>query len=334
MPLPLVLLLVVPLLRALPAAAAAPLQPRPESADTWGESFTFQADLADGSYVWAQLSFTNLGPGSGTGVCRVLVRRPGRTPFTAQTRVSRKGWEYVPADASGTDRLELDEGLCAAHGGATPGLRVALDGRRVELRFAKAFTPTVPPGGDVRLPNGRYYLSELLLPFGDVQVRLQGKDLTKGEAAELLSGGAYVDHSRSTTPPTELASRWVRFRALRAVGAAPRALLLARLAPGGSFAHAYLWEEGTPPRALTQLELSRLGSGGLKTAWLAHFPEVGAVASTSLLHRSAPVQELGLLGRVLKPLVGSPVTYTHRAVLQREGAPAQPGLLEVSLEED
>jgi hypothetical protein len=326
-PLPLLLL-------ALPAAAPAPLQPRPEPADTWSESFSFQADLTDGTYVWAQLSFTNLGPGSGSGLCRVLVRRPGRAPFSAQTRVGRKGWTYTPADASGTDRLELDDGLCAAHGGATPGLTVALDGRRVELSFARAFTPTLPPGGEVRLPSGRYYRSELLLPFGDVEVSLQGKGLTaRAEAEERLTGGAYVDHSRSTVQPAELARRWVRFRALRA-GPAPRTLLLAREAPDGRFGNAWLWEEGSAPRALSALELSRLGSGGGQTAWLAHFPEVGAVASTSLLYRSAPVQELGLLGRVLKPLVGSPVTYTHRAVLQREGAPAQPGLLEVSLEED
>jgi len=131
------------LLLALPAAAG-PLQPRPEKSDTWSESFSFQADLADGSYVWAQLSFTNLGPGSGTGLCRVLVRRPGKEPFQAQTRVGRSGWVYTPGDASGTDRLEVDEGLCAAHGGATPGLRIALEGQRVQLSFAQPFRPTLP----------------------------------------------------------------------------------------------------------------------------------------------------------------------------------------------
>ncbi|HET9450617.1 MAG TPA: hypothetical protein VFO83_07040, partial [Aggregicoccus sp.] len=292
---------------------------------------SFQADLEDGSYVWAQLSFTNMGPGSGTALCRVLVRRPGRAPFQAQTRVGREDWAYAPEDSTGTDRLELDQGLCAAHGGSTPGLRIALDGQRVELSFRQPLLPTVPPGGEVRVPSGRYYRSELLLPFGDVSVQLEGRRVAQEGGTERLEGGAYVDHSRSTVKPSELASRWVRFRALRA---SPRTLLLAREAPDGSLGHAYLWEEGQAPLALSELALSREGEGGA-TAWLADFDAAGAVSSTGLLHRSAPVQELGrVLGSLLRPLLGSPVTYTHRAVLQREGAPPLPGLLEVSLEED
>jgi len=312
-------------------AAAGPLQPSDEPSDTWSESFSFQADLTDGSYVWAQLSFTNMGPGSGTGLCRVLVRRPGRKAFQAQTRVGRSDWAYVPPDATGTDRLELDEGLCALHAGAKPGLRIALDDQRVTLSFAKPFQPTVPPGGEVRLASGRYYRSEVLLPFGDVQVQLEGKRVAKGQGPERLGGGAYVDHSRSTVKPAELASRWVRFPSLRT---APRTLVLAREAPDGSLGHAYLWQEGEAPRALTQLTLSRVGEGGA-TAWLAKLAGAGAVSSTALLHRSAPVAELGrVLGAVLRPLLGSPVTYTHRAQLQREGGAAPlPGLLEVSLEE-
>ena len=321
------------LLLALPAAAG-PLQPRPEKSDTWSESFSFQADLADGSYVWAQLSFTNLGPGSGTGLCRVLVRRPGREPFQAQTRVGRDGWVYTPEDAKGTDRLEVDEGLCAAHGGATPGLRIALEGQRVQLRFAQPFRPTVPPGGEVRLPSGRYYRSELLLPFGEVQVQLQGKRVAQGEGkapTEQLKGGAYVDHSRSTVKPAELARRWVRFRALRE---APRTLVLVREAPDGSLGSAYLWEEGSAPRVLSGFSLSRTGERA-DTAWRAELPGAGTLRALSLLHRSAPVQELGkVLGSILRPLLGSPVTYTHRAQLQREGAAPLSGLLEVSLEED
>jgi hypothetical protein len=319
------------LLLALPAVAG-PLQPRPEPSDTWNESFSFQADLEDGSYVWAQLSFTNMGPGSGTGLCRVLVRRPGRAPFQAQTRVGREGWAYAPEDSTGTDRLELDQGLCAAHGGASPGLRIALDGQRVQLSFGQPLLPTVPPGGEVRVPSGRYYRSELLLPFGDVRVLLEGKRVAGAEGqVEQLSGGAYVDHSRSTVKPAELASRWVRFRALRA---SPRTLLLAREAPDGSLGHAYLWEEGSAPLALSQLSLSRVGEGSA-SGWLADFAEAGAVSATALVHRAAPVKELGrVLGSLLRPLLGSPVTYTHRAVLQRRGAAPLPGLLEVSLEED
>ncbi|MBF5045320.1 hypothetical protein FGE12_23145 [Aggregicoccus sp. 17bor-14] len=321
-------LLAVLLLAPAGSALAGPLQTHFDPADTWSENFTFQVDLSDGGYLWAQMAFTNIGPGSGTGVCRVVVRRPGREAFTAQTRVSRKGWAYAPDDGKGVDRLVMDDGACEAYGGENPGLRVALDGQKVELRFAHAFVPVVPPGGEVTVPSGRTYRSEILQPFGDVDVLLEGPKVAK--APEQLKGGAYVDHNRSTAKPTELASRWVRFRALRA---SPHLIMLARETPEGALGHAYVWREGEQPQALEGMKIIRQGEG-TATSWRADFTAAGQVSSTGLISRSAPVQELGILGSMLKPLLGSPVSYTHRALLQREGAAALPGLLEVSVQEN
>ena len=73
------------------------------------------------------------------------------------------------------------------------------------------------------------------------------------------------------------------------------------------------------------------------TRWTAEFGDARAtplrVRSTDFVYRSAPVEELGLLGALVRPSVGSPVTYTHRAVLERAGQPPLTGLMEVTLEE-
>ena len=128
-----------------------------------------------------------------------------------------------------------------------------------------------------------------------MQVQLQGKRVTQAPGAEQpteqpteqLKGGAYVDHSRSTVKPAELARRWVRFRALRE---APRTLVLVREAPDGGLGNAYLWQEGSAPRVLSGFSLARTGEHAA-TAWRVELPGEGALGVTSLLHRSAPVQD-------------------------------------------
>ena len=311
------------------ASAAGVLEPAPEPLDTWSESFTFLADADDGSYVWAQLSLTNLGPGSGNGSCRVLVFRPNRPAFTARVRVGRPDWRYLAAYAAYPERLDLPRGRCSAQGGDLPRVRVTLEGRTVELRFAQPFQPFLPPGAELALSSGRYR-SEVLQPFGAVEVSLSGKDWGTDDHPERLSGVGYADHSRSTVTPPQLATRWLRFRALRA---SPRTLLLAREAPDGSFGPVYSWQEGRPPQQLVRFSLARSGTEAA-TTWRAEVPGAGVLRTVALLHRSAPVQELGVLGVLVRPIVGSPVTYTYRAVLDAGDGTPLPGVMEVSVEEE
>ncbi|MFL5299725.1 MAG: hypothetical protein ACJ79R_05195, partial [Anaeromyxobacteraceae bacterium] len=51
--------------------------------------------------------------------------------------------------------------------------------------------------------------------------------------------------------------------------------------------------------------------------------------SGRLLYRDAPVEDLGLLGKLVRPFTGNPVTYVIRAQAQDgAGAPIE-GILEV-----
>lgn len=305
-------------------AAGGALEPTPSPLDNYGESFTFIGDLEDGTFVLVQLSVTNLGPGSRHGICRATVLKPGQRPWTPQKKVGEKEWSY---DATSST---LQVGACTARSaGGFTRVEAPLDGGRVVLDYAAPVQPRSPEGSDVEVGSARYR-HEVTLAFSPLRATVQ---LPKSDEAT-YSGGGYADHTRSTIAPAKLAKRWVRFRALRG---GERLVLLAREGQDGEFGPVYEWEEGATPRPLEYFTLSRDGAKE-RSQWKVEVFGEGSAAmvlrSTQLLQRNAPVEDLGMLAGLVKPVVGSPVTYLHRAVLERAGKPPVAGLMEVTLEGD
>jgi hypothetical protein len=126
-------------LAAAPAAGST-LRPTPTDDDAFTETWTFVADLVDGSYVQVQLSVTNLGPGSGNAMCRLLVARKGAAPWAAIQRFDSSEWSHQPGAPE-----SLKIGPCVASSGAA-GLVVhaALDGGASSCAIRPA-PPRVPP---------------------------------------------------------------------------------------------------------------------------------------------------------------------------------------------
>jgi hypothetical protein len=308
------------------AAGAGPaLEPLPSSNDNYGESFSFTVDLDDGTLITVGFSVTNLGPGSRHGICRATVMRPGRKAWSPQVKVSSDEWAYDKT----TNTLKM--GPCTLHSGTGTHISVPLADGLVILAFEQALAPQAPPGSEVTVGKARYR-HEVLLPFSPVTASLK---LPGAVAMQELKGGGYGDHSHSTVEPAKLARRWVRFRALRGES---NLLLLGREGFNGDFGPVYLWPSGGAPQALQRFDLRRTDEDSTnKTAsWLAELNSGQGpmtLRSTSLLLRNAPVQDLGMLGRLVKGVVGSPVTYVMRAVLERPGQPALTGIMEVTLDE-
>lgn len=309
------------LLAPLAAPAAGLLEPQPTNDDNYGESYTFSTDLDDGSFVQVQLSVTNLGPGARHGICRATVKRPAEKAWTPQVRVNDKEWRYDAATktlrVAQCTLQETDTGIIAEAPLDKGLVRVELTGK-----------PSAQAPSEVTVGDG-HYRHEVLIPFGAAQVTVQPPGAASGDTVE---GGGYGDHTRSTIAPAKLARRWLRFRALRGQS---RVLVLGREALDGGFGPVYLWQEGSAPRTFPRFELTRTGKK-LQTSWQASLPgDTGptTVRSTQLLHRHAPVEDLGLLGGLVRPVVGSPVTYVLRAVLERPGQKPLDGLMEVSLDE-
>ena len=303
--------------------AAPVLEPAVLEQDEYAESFTFIADLDDGTYVQLQLAVTNLGPGSRTGACRALVVRAGKKPWTAGERFGAAEWRHTAGEAK--ERLEI--GPCWAEAGEGLEVRTKLGKAEVRLRYPPQAAPVSPPSHTVAVRK-REHRTWLLAPFSRVSARIA----LPGQEPLELAGGGYADHSRGNVAAGKLARRWLRFRGLRG---SERVLLLARESLSGGFGPAWIWFEGTEPLSFERFAVKRAGKKK-QSQWSASLAGglEGEIVSISQLYRYAPVEELGALGWLVAPVVGSPVTYTLRAKLVVKGRAPVPGILEVSLLEE
>jgi len=308
-------------LAAGPAAGqpALDLRPHPVDVETWTETLTVIADLTDGSYVQLQLAVTNLGPGSGHGVCRALVSRATSEPWTASQKHDR--WRHATSPAQA-----LTIGSCRATVAERLTMAARVGGAQLRVELAGAIGEAAPPDGRVRAA-GRFYDYRVLVPWGPARVSLQ----LPGEGRRTLSGHGHADRSRSTALPSDLARRWVR---LRVLGPPEPTLILARFPAGGDRAVGWAWTTGqAAPVRLLGLDLERSGGTESRPTWRVRArtaKRAWRFASEGLLFRHAPVEELGLLGSVVGAWVGSPVTFTHRARLRHPAGDLQ-GLLEVTV---
>lgn len=308
------------------AGAALPLQPTMLDLERYAETFTVIADLADGSYLQLQLAISNLGLGSAKGACRALLVPPVGAPWTAARSWRRSDWSYTA-----TKHPALAIGDCTARAGEQLTVTARLDGRTVQLVLAAPVTPVSPPGNQVGQGDD-FYWYEILVPWAPATAELT----TPAGTPRRLVGFGYADHSRATMVPADLARRWVRFRGL---GAARGLLLLGRQPAGGGPWQSWTWVRGQPgPTGGRGVELVAQPLGDGTRAWVALITAAqqagGVIALTplELLYRYAPVEEHGLLGAIVRPLVGSPVTYTYRAVAERVGD-SRPiaGIMEVTV---
>ncbi|MFL5261668.1 MAG: hypothetical protein ACJ79L_04605 [Anaeromyxobacteraceae bacterium] len=312
---------------ALAALAASPREARASAAlkplllkhGTYGESFTFIADLEDGTYVQASLSFTNLGPGSTKGICRGLVVQPAGAPWKAATRVSKDAYSWR---GGAEERLAI--GPCSGWiDGSGTGVEVALEGGTIRLAFAERAAPRGARESMVAIGGDRYE-TEVLLSRVPVTATLA----LPGAPERRASGGGYLDHTRSTVAPKDLAARWVRFRALR--GDRPL-LLLGREGQDGRYAPLWACEGPARCRDLAAFRVERQGGTGAPAFRVAVSGARDPVdlRSGRLLYRDAPVEDLGILGKLVRPFTGNPVTYVFRGQAQDgAGAPIE-GILEV-----
>ena len=303
---------------AVAPASLGSLRPVVDPSGSYGESFTLVADLEDGGYLQLTFSLTNLGPGPTKAICRALVVLPGGVVWRESQRFTGSGWSYRTGSAE-----YLSVGPCLVWSGpSASGARVSLGGGKLKVTAEAPLRELGFPRSAVRVGEDLFE-SEVLLQGTPARVELA----LPGEAARAVAARAYADHSRGTVPPKELARRWVRFRALGDEG---RLLLLGREGRDGRLDP--LWACGDPEhcRRGRSLRIERGGAGDAAFRVLLEGDEPIEIRSESLLYRDAPIEELGLLGKVLAPFFGSPVTYVMRAAAWMDGERVQ-GILEVEL---
>lgn len=307
------------------ANAASWLRPLFLKRSSYGESFTFVADLDDGTYLQLQLSLTNLGPGPTKGICRALLVPPRGKPWKAAERFGRDALTWIDG---AEERLSV--GSCHAWAGPSDtGIEVRLEGATLRLTAGARPKPISPHEPPLAIGEERYQ-TEVLLYRAPVSVHLS----LPREPARDASGLGYLDHTRSTVPPKDLAKRWIRFRGLRRDHGL---LLLGREGKDGRFAP--LWactDPDGPCRTYPSFQLRREG-GGEAPAFRIDVADGGqpiAIRSGRLLYRDAPIEEMGVIGKLITPFTGSPVTYVFRAAATVGGGQPVDGILEVELAEE
>lgn len=280
--------------------------------ETYAETYTFIADLTDGTYVQAQLIISNAGWGDGHGVCRLLIVDPQGESWTASDKVGVAGWRFQSVPTP-----ELRVGRCRVAAGRHVAVDFHPGERGVSLTYDGELSSVLPPGGRVEVESG-FYESNILLRAAPVTAQI-----VAGKTVRSHVGWGYADHSRSTAKPWQVASQWVRFRGL---GDEPL-LALARLPPEKQEAVGWLWapQQSSPQPAKVVWRLAKNPNG-----WVVDAGDWTIVAERPLF-RYAPLDEYGALAGILRTFVGRPVTFTLRATARRHPDPiALPGILEVS----
>ncbi len=274
----------------------------------YSETFSLTAYGQD-TVVQLQFGITNLGWGSGRGICRLYVQS-GDTRIRKHEMYGRDEWSSF-----GTPATTLTAPGCALRTGGRVHFSAELDGVLVEVVTEDPLAPVMTTETWVKNDDGTYR-SNILLPASPAEITWRQKGKTNK-----VQGFAHLDHSVSTLLPQSISSGWLRFRALS--GATPHILSL-RLAPGAtSFSGWQLKEKkltaieaGVPrwwPKSKTELSIS--------------LPD-GRIQILEKIETFEPLRDLGVLRFAAEVLVGKPKTILYWAELD-----GHRGVLEVSTQE-
>lgn len=302
------------------AEDAPALKPALLDDELFTESFVAIADLEDGTYVKVQLGISNAGPGDANGACRMFVSHAKGKSDVSRV-VDSDEWKFDAAKGLSIGDCTMSSGKALTFDGNIDGVKLSFvleaspEQQRVKAHSAKS--------GD------NFYELEVLIPWAPAKVTMT---LPK-EAQRTVRGFGYADHSRANALPGKTAKSWVRFRSLNKDGAR---LVLLRFPPTGKPQAGWVWD----PPSKVQKEITRASLMPSKTddkskAFRVMIDGEGGpwrISSQKLLERDAPIEERGALGSILGAVVGNPVTYTYRAVLEgKQDRASMQGILEVTL---
>lgn len=296
-------------------------EPLPLSEETYTESRTLIGVLKGGSYIHVQMMVTNVGLGSQKGVCKLLWLRPGHEPMSAVEKGSREQWLFDSQSES------LTVNRCNMR---NTKFGVVLTGRVEECHFEMKFSKRAQR---VSLPqvttatSDSLYEYELNIPWSDVQVQWTGPE---GHTAQ-LEGRGFMDHSRSTAMPRELASRWLRFLGLER----GREVIIRLRYPSKMELPTGWLLRGKSPQPVRWQNVVVRGLDTMPSSETFEFSlQVGhdtyTIRIEKTLYRYAPLEEMnGLLAAMVRPFVGRPETSTYQAVLTGPRGVVHPGILEI-----
>lgn len=303
------------------------LEPRMIDDELYTESFVAIADLDDGTYVKAQLGLSNAGSGDGNGACRVMLAQKDRPAISKGKVLEEKEWRF---EASPAPQLIIGDCRATAKNDSLT-FEVNADGAKLTLALEASAEQKRSPVHAVK--NGdQFYELEVLVPWAAAKATYT----IPGEPARTSNGTGYADHSRANALPGKTARSWVRFRALDKDHSR---LVLVRFPPADRPFAGWTWDQSSKaPINLSRAQLQPGKGDPAAKTWRVMLDGEGGpwrITSGKLIQRDAPIEERGALGSFLGAVVGNPVTYTYRAVLEgKQDRAALDGILEVTVTDE
>lgn len=278
--------------------ASTHLQPKPEKSQTYAEMISFVGDMADGTYIHLQMGLTNVGLGSRNGVCRALVIDPAGKRSKAASSFGKGDWAY---ESGATETFRMKDKCAIVADSDSVSLTLKLDEMDVAVALKSGLSSIRPPDGRVEV-DGEFYESTLLVPGAGAHVTFT----LAGATTRSLDGRGFMDRSRSTTKPRQIAERWVRVRRL---AAGNRFLALVRFPPEGEPPRGWTWREGqSAPTPLASASLVSVGDRRWRAVVDGNTFDTGPV-----LLRNAPLEDIKFIGGMVRMAIGNTVTYTSRS---------------------
>ena len=318
------------------------LKPSLINDEFYSETFTLFADMDNGQYLYGQIGISNIGPGDQNGFCRVMIYRPGQITINKSAIFKRSQWQYknkpVQSLTVGLCSLTIDKQNRLTFFGDVENTTLHIN-LEASLETINTTNINKPDSAFTRVNNTQqgkdFYSSEILIPWSPAKAAAHKTN----SKVNLKSGFGYVDHSISTFLPSELASKWIRFRAINEKDST---LLIARYPILSGSPEGWLWNQNEIPAQILKISsnLNKLSTLTNSTSF-SHSPSLPqieieasdnkyAIKAEQLIYRQAPLEEKGLLGKMLSQFIGNPVTYSYRASIMVNSEDTIKGILEVS----
>ncbi len=287
------------------AQVSSSLKPHLFDEEAYSETYALVFTIDKDKHLIIQLSVSNLGLGDQNSMCRILYFNKEET-WTAESFYDREMWTFKPPAflKIGSCKFEIKKKVLEVF--------ARLDGRQFKAILYSDINYTQPPNHLIKTADG-FFDQQVLIHWGKAEVMIDLPDRQTFKA----NGFGCMYRFWVTALPPDLFRRWIRVYGLNAHGSN---LIMARFSPSEAPPTGWAWLSNSPePGFLESIDLIIpknknpiiVGkAGGIRFL----------ITLQQLLQRHAPVEDIGVLGHLMRPWIGNPVTYTYKAMLRITGS--------------
>lgn len=291
-------------------AAELALKPALLSDDGYSETFSVSSAMPDG-WIQIQIVVTNMGPGSGRAVCRLMLSLPG-LQWAEQAMISPGDWTYRAP--------ELTVGTCQAD--PTYFVATTRRGDRVEFKLESSHIPARVP-----TPRPDAPAAELEVALADRPIPATVTVTPHEGPARIYRTPAWLSHDLARQSLRQLGTHWVRFRS---TDTRPPIYGIVLAHADKSDAAGWIAGDGLDPAQISATGLTADAARGTESFSIRLTDTEIRMRPTASVLAFEPLRDMGLLGRVMGSIVGDPILSVIRVKWDSPSGQRQ-GVLETTV---